>query len=42
MFGKNSFKGTNSGAFIMDLILLASVIGIPVWLLKQMLKKKDK
>lgn len=40
MFGKNSFKGTDGVAFVVDLVLLASVIGIPVWLLKQMLKKK--
>jgi hypothetical protein len=41
MFDKNSFRGTNPGAFVVDLILLASVIGIPVWLLKQILKKKN-
>jgi hypothetical protein len=41
MFDKNSFRGTDGGAFIVDLILLASVIGIPVWLLKRILKKKN-
>ena len=38
MFSRNSFKGTNTGAFIVDLILLASVVGIPLWILKQMFK----
>jgi hypothetical protein len=38
MFGKNSFKGTNSAAFIVDLVLLASVVGIPLWILKELWK----
>jgi bifunctional DNase/RNase len=40
MFGRNSFKGTNGAAFLADLILLASVVGIPIWILKQLLKKR--
>lgn len=40
MFTRNSFKGTNGAAFLADIILLASVVGIPLWVLKQLFKKR--
>lgn len=40
MFTRNSFKGTNGAAFLVDIIMLASIVGIPVWILMQAFKKK--
>lgn len=40
MFTRNSFKGTNGAAFLVDLVLLASIVGIPIWILKEVFKKR--